>query len=203
MGERQHHSAIFTENIWWKTPIRQENINHASRSSTTGNFWFHQIHIVVHIILYIFFFIFKFIEYSYTGNPLITRPPIARISLQHGFSKIWTPLVTLGVLPAARFLQYIFIDFYNIFMKLTIPPIARISHSTDFSCSQKTVLWEDFLYQKNFQPLTVPKSEDRGCIKMPYDFFVYICYYKLTNSWLRKKKTIVWNDRLIKTNENV
>ena len=90
-----------------------------------------------------------------TGSPLITRPPIARISLQHGFSKIWTPLVTLGVLPAARFLQYIFIDFYNIFMKLTIPPIARISHSTDFSCSQKTVLWEDLLYlemkqKKNF-----------------------------------------------------
>ena len=31
-------------------------------------------------------------------------------------------------------------------MKSTIPLIARISHSTDFSCSQKTVLWEDFLY---------------------------------------------------------
>ena len=30
-------------------------------------------------------------------------------------------------------------------------------------------------YQKNFQLSTVHKSEDRGGIKMPYDFFVYIC----------------------------
>ena len=30
-------------------------------------------------------------------------------------------------------------------------------------------------YQKNFQPPTVPNSEDRGGMKMPYDFFVYIC----------------------------
>ena len=29
-------------------------------------------------------------------------------------------------------------------------------------------------YQKFFQLLTVHKSEDRGGIKMPYDFFVYI-----------------------------
>ena len=30
-------------------------------------------------------------------------------------------------------------------------------------------------YQKNFQPPTLPNSEDRGGMKMPYDFFVYIC----------------------------
>ena len=30
-------------------------------------------------------------------------------------------------------------------------------------------------YQKNFQLSTVHKSEDRGGMKMPYDFFVYIC----------------------------
>ena len=30
-------------------------------------------------------------------------------------------------------------------------------------------------YQKNFQPPTVHNSEDRGGMKMPYDFFVYIC----------------------------
>ena len=30
-------------------------------------------------------------------------------------------------------------------------------------------------YQKNFQPPTVHNSEDRGGVKMPYDFFVYIC----------------------------
>ena len=29
-------------------------------------------------------------------------------------------------------------------------------------------------YQKNFQPPTVPNSEDRWGMKMPYDFFVYI-----------------------------
>ena len=33
----------------------------------------------------------------------------------------------------------------------------------------------------------VHKSEDRGGMKMPYDFFVYICDYKSTNSWLGKK----------------
>ena len=44
-------------------------------------------------------------------------------------------------------------------------------------------------YQKNFQLSTVHKSEDRGGIKMPYDFFVYICDYKSTNSWLGKKTT--------------
>ena len=31
------------------------------------------------------------------------------------------------------------------------------------------------LSQKNFQLSTVHKSEDRGGMKMPYDFFVYIC----------------------------
>ena len=30
-------------------------------------------------------------------------------------------------------------------------------------------------YQKNFQPPTLPNSEDRGGMKIPYDFFVYIC----------------------------
>ena len=33
-------------------------------------------------------------------------------------------------------------------------------------------------YQKIFQLFTVHKSEDRGGIKMPYDFRVYICDYK-------------------------
>ena len=32
-------------------------------------------------------------------------------------------------------------------------------------------------YQKNFQPPTVHNSEDRGGVKMPYDFFVYICNF--------------------------
>ena len=35
--------------------------------------------------------------------------------------------------------------------------------------------FEVFYYQNFFQLLTVHKSEDRGVIKMPYDFFVYIC----------------------------
>ena len=30
-------------------------------------------------------------------------------------------------------------------------------------------------YQNFFQLLTVHKSEDRGGMKMPYDFFVYMC----------------------------
>ena len=33
----------------------------------------------------------------------------------------------------------------------------------------------------------LPNSEDRGGMKMPYEFFVYICDYKSTNSWLGKK----------------
>ena len=32
-------------------------------------------------------------------------------------------------------------------------------------------------YQKNFQPPTVHNSEDRVGVKMPYDFFVYICNF--------------------------
>ena len=28
-------------------------------------------------------------------------------------------------------------------------------------------------YQKNFQPPTLPNSEDRGGMKMPYDFFLF------------------------------
>ena len=47
--------------------------------------------------------------------------------------------------------------------------------------------FEVLYYQKNFQPPTVHNSEDRGGVKMPYDFFVYICDYKSTNSWLGKK----------------
>ena len=35
--------------------------------------------------------------------------------------------------------------------------------------------------------LKVHKSEDRGGIKMPLDFFIYICDYKSTNSWLGQK----------------
>ena len=35
--------------------------------------------------------------------------------------------------------------------------------------------FEVLYYQKNFQPPTLPNSEDRGGMKMPYDFFVYIC----------------------------
>ena len=33
-------------------------------------------------------------------------------------------------------------------------------------------------YQKNFQPPTVHNSEDRRGVKMPYDFFVYICDFQ-------------------------
>ena len=39
---------------------------------------------------------------------------------------------------------------YYIFIKITIPLIARISHSTVFSCSGKTVLWGDPLYREIF-----------------------------------------------------
>ena len=45
-----------------------------------------------------------------------------------------------------------------------------------------------FLLGKScFELLKVHKSEDRGVMKMPYHFFVYICDYKSTNSWLGKK----------------
>ena len=37
-----------------------------------------------------------------------------------------------------------------------------------------------------FELLKVHKSEDRGVMKMPYHFFVYICDYKSTNSLLGK-----------------
>merc|ERR1712079_762491 len=54
-------------------------------------------------------------------------------------------------------------------------------------------------YQKNFQPPTVHNSEDRGGMKMPYDFlFTFVTFSKQTAGL--EKKTTVWNDRLIKTN---
>ena len=42
-------------------------------------------------------------------------------------------------------------------------------------------------YQKNFQPPTVPNSEDRGGMKMPYDFlFTFVTFSKQT-AGLEKK----------------
>ena len=73
------------------------------------------------------------ISRSNTGSPLIARPLITRISLQHGFSKIWTPLIKRHILSIALFFQYNFIYFYYIFMKSTIPLIARISLQHGFS----------------------------------------------------------------------
>ena len=45
-----------------------------------------------------------------------------------------------------------------------------------------------FLLPSCFELLKVHKSEDRGGMKMPYDFSVYICDYKSTNSWLGEKR---------------
>ena len=45
----------------------------------------------------------------------------------------------------------------------------------------------------------LPNSEDRGGMKMPYDFlFTFVTFSKQTAAW--KKNPTVWNDRLIKTN---
>ena len=54
-------------------------------------------------------------------------------------------------------------------------------------------------YQKNFQPPTVHNSEDRGGMKMPYDFlFTFVIIDQQTADL--EKITVVWNDRLIKMN---
>ena len=60
--------------------------------------------------------------------------------------------------------------------------------------------FEVLYYQKNFQPPTVHNSEDRGGVKMPYDFLFTFVTLNQQTADLKKKSYIVWNDRLLKTN---
>ena len=61
-------------------------------------------------------------------------------------------------------------------IQLFVYIFGRISKwPTEVQKGSPVKFFEVSYYQKNFQPLTVPTSEDRGGIKMPYDFFVYIC----------------------------
>ena len=63
----------------------------------------------------------------------------------------------------------------------------------------KNRFFEVSYYQNFFQLFIVHKSEDRGGIKMPYDFlFTYVTINQQTAGL--EKNTIVWKDRLIKTN---
>ena len=46
-------------------------------------------------------------------------------------------------------------------------------------------------YQKNFQPPTVPNSEDRGGMKMPYDFlFTFLSFSKQTAGLGKKSDSL-------------
>ena len=48
-------------------------------------------------------------------------------------------------------------------------------------------------YQKNFQPPTVHNSEDRGGMKMPYDFlFTFVTYSKQTAGLEKKFYSMEW-----------
>ena len=46
-------------------------------------------------------------------------------------------------------------------------------------------------YQKNFQPPTLPNSEDRGGMKMPYDFlFTFLSFSKQTAGLGKKSDSL-------------
>ena len=48
-------------------------------------------------------------------------------------------------------------------------------------------------YQKNFQPPTLPNSEDRGGMKMPYDFlFTFLSFSKQTAGLGNKSDSLEW-----------
>ena len=48
-------------------------------------------------------------------------------------------------------------------------------------------------YQKNFQPPTVHNSEDRGGMKMPYDFlFTFVTFSKQTAGLEKKSYSLEW-----------
>ena len=48
-------------------------------------------------------------------------------------------------------------------------------------------------YQKNFQPPTLPNSEDRGGMKMPYDFlFTFVTFSKQTAGLEKKSYSLEW-----------
>ena len=48
-------------------------------------------------------------------------------------------------------------------------------------------------YQKNFQPPTVHNSEDRGGMKMPYDFlFTFLSFSKQTAGLGKKSDSLEW-----------
>ena len=54
------------------------------------------------------------------------------------------------------------------------------------------VFWS-FLLPKNFQPFTVNNSEDRGGMKMPYDFlFTFVTYSKQTAGLEKKFYSMEW-----------
>ena len=48
-------------------------------------------------------------------------------------------------------------------------------------------------YQKNFQPPTLPNSEDRGGMKMPYDFlFTFVTFSKQIAGLEKKSYSLEW-----------
>ena len=48
-------------------------------------------------------------------------------------------------------------------------------------------------YQKNFQPPTVHNSEDRGGVKMPYDFlFTFVTFNQQTADLKKKSYSLEW-----------
>ena len=75
-----------------------------------------------------------------------------------------------------KYLEKIFLSCLVSEIQLFVYIFGRIlKWPTEVQKGSPVKFFEVSYYQKNFQPLTVPKSEDRGGIKMPYDFFVYIC----------------------------
>ena len=107
---------------------------------------------------------------------------------------------SLGTMRCKKYLEKIFLSCLVSEIQLFVYIFGRNSKwSPEVRKGSPVKFFEVSYYQKFFQLFIVHKSEDRGSMKLPYDFFVYICDYKSTNSWLGKKP-LVWNDQLIKTN---
>ena len=77
-------------------------------------------------------------------------------------------------------------------IQLFVYIFGRISKwLTEVQKGSPVKVFEVSYYQKNFQPLTVPKSEDRGGMKMPYDFlFTFLSFSKQTTGLGKKSDSL-------------
>ena len=74
-----------------------------------------------------------------------------------------------------KYLEKIFLSRLVSELQLFVYIFGRISKwPTEVQKGSPVKFFEVSYYQKNFQLSTVHKSEDRGGMKMPYDFFLHL-----------------------------